>query len=97
MGVANRGGPRMRVPVEQVEETPGEKQACCQCPRCGNWSLADRCPQCGAHKGSLEAVQAKFEAHSQRERLSAENASTMTVGTIGTRPCGKVGSQNCYM
>jgi hypothetical protein len=42
------------------------------------WSRADRCPQCGAHKWSLEAVQAQTEAHNQRERLSAEKASAMT-------------------
>ena len=59
----------MRVAIEPVEEPPGEKQACCQCPRCGIWSRADRCPQCGAHKWSLEAVQAKTEAHSQQKRL----------------------------
>src|ERR1017187_1224834 len=33
MGLANRGGREMRVPIEPVEETAGDKQACCQCPR----------------------------------------------------------------
>ena len=60
----------MRVPIEPAEETPGEKQACCQCPRCGIWSRADRCPQCGAHKGSLATVPANTEAHSQQGRLA---------------------------
>jgi anaerobic ribonucleoside-triphosphate reductase len=55
----------MRVSPAPVEETVAEEQSCCQCPRCGIWSRADRCPQCGAHKWSVEAVQTKTEVHSQ--------------------------------
>ena len=69
-GTGESRWPGMRVPIEPAEETPGEKQACCQCPRCDIWSRADRCPQCGAHKGSLAAVPAKTEADSQQERLA---------------------------
>ncbi len=58
----------MRVPIEPSDEAPGEKKGCCQCPRCGIWSRTDRCPQCGAHKGSLEGVQT--EAHSPQDRVA---------------------------
>jgi hypothetical protein len=30
------------------------KQPQTTCPRCGTWSAADRCPQCGAHRVSAE-------------------------------------------
>ena len=40
----------------QVEDRPvkqvATKQGQTKCPRCGVWSSADRCPQCGGHRTS---------------------------------------------
>jgi hypothetical protein len=30
------------------------RQAQSACPRCGSWSSAERCPQCGAHRNSAQ-------------------------------------------
>ena len=42
----------------QVEDRPAtqvvNKQRQTKCLRCGAWSSADRCPQCGAHRTSAE-------------------------------------------
>ena len=41
-----------------VEDRPANqvatKQGQTKCPKCGVWSAADRCPQCGAHRTSAE-------------------------------------------
>jgi uncharacterized protein (UPF0212 family) len=42
----------------QVEDRPTNqvttRQGQTKCPKCGVWSSADRCPQCGAHRTSVE-------------------------------------------
>ena len=41
------------------EVVPKRTQSACQ--RCGAWSSAERCPQCGAHKLSTEFSQDRIE------------------------------------
>jgi len=56
--------------LRAVKEILQKQQGCGQCARCGIWSRTDRCPQCGAHKASVEAVQAKAEARIDEKRLA---------------------------
>ncbi len=45
----------MSRPVEQPTHEAVTKSPQTECPRCGTWSATDRCPQCGAHRKSIEA------------------------------------------
>ncbi len=37
------------------------------CPRCGTWSSTDRCPQCGAHRKSIEIITQSSEEPSSED------------------------------
>jgi len=57
----------------QVEDRPAtqvvNKQRQTKCLRCGAWSSADRCPQCGAHRTSAEIrVEENTEAADSNRR-----------------------------